>query len=144
MVEASGLSTRYREDLVRVRLWAQALVKISCRSRISKVTCSYSYHSSLQHLRFTLTFKGILKKSPYCPIDKDRWDERMSSSSQNNLVNLTSGHSTLGPRSDSRRDISDVERTLKSLNGYHEDILEVNFALQTYLFFHICFSLSSR
>ena len=74
---------------------------------------------------------GILKKSPYCPIDKDRWDERMSSSSQNNLVNLTSGHSTMGPRSDSRRDISDVERTLKSLNGYHEDILEVNFTLQT-------------
>lgn len=68
--------------------------------------------------------QGILKKSPYCPIDKDRWDERMSSSSQNNLVNLTSGHSTMGPRSDSRRDISDVERTLKSLNGYHEDILE--------------------
>merc|ERR1719264_292845 len=39
--------------------------------------------------------QGILKKSPYCPIDKDRWDERMSSSSQNNLVNLTSGQSTM-------------------------------------------------
>jgi len=82
--------------------------------------------------------QGILKKPPYCPIDKqDRWDDRLSSSSQNNLVNLTSGagggggHSMMdqvnsgpGPRSDSRRDISDVERTLKSLNGYHEDILE--------------------
>jgi len=75
--------------------------------------------------------KGILKKPPYCPIDKDRWDDRLSSSSQNNLVNLTSGHGLMdpvsggpGPRSDSRRDLSDVERTLKSLNGYHEDILE--------------------
>merc|ERR1719297_291501 len=37
--------------------------------------------------------KGILKKPgpPYCPLDKDRWEERLSSSSQNNLVNLTGG-----------------------------------------------------
>ena len=54
--------------------------------------------------------KGILKKPPYCPIDKDRWDDRLSSSSQNNLVNLTSGHGLMdpvsggpGPRSDSRQ-----------------------------------------
>ena len=78
---------------------------------------------------------GILKKpGPYCPLEKERWEDRLSSSSQNNLVNLTSGPMMgeggpgPGPRSDSRRDIScsDVERTLKSLNGYHEDILEVS------------------
>ena len=82
--------------------------------------------------------KGILKKPgpPYCPLDKDRWEERLSSSSQNNLVNLTGGLVDTGvggpgrqqipERPDSRRtEISDVERTLKSLNGYHEDILEV-------------------
>ena len=90
--------------------------------------------------------KGILKKPPYCPIDKDRWDDRLSSSSQNNLVNLTSGHSGHaghsmmdqvtpgpGPRSDSRRDLSEVERTLKSLNGYHEDILEVSYTFLSML-----------
>ena len=83
--------------------------------------------------------KGILKKPgpPYCPLDKDRWDDRLSSSSQNNLVNLTGGMVDSGSRQqmqerpDSRRtEISDVERTLKSLNGYHEDILEVGPCLE--------------
>merc|ERR1719500_1507404 len=75
--------------------------------------------------------KGILKKpgpAGYCPaMDKDRWEDRLSSSSQNNLVNLSSGQQ-LPDRPDSRvsrrTEISDVDRTLKSLNGYHEDILE--------------------
>ena len=74
---------------------------------------------------------------PYCPLDKDRWDDRLSSSSQNNLVNLTGGMVDSGSRQqmqerpDSRRtEISDVERTLKSLNGYHEDILEVGPCLE--------------
>ncbi len=39
--------------------------------------------------------KGILKKpGPYCSLDKERWEDRLSTSSQNNLVNLT-GHSSL-------------------------------------------------
>lgn len=87
--------------------------------------------------KVTFLFVGILKKPGYSPIDKDRWDDRMSSSSQNNLVNLTSGHGSHGlldqvpltqpppVRPDSRRELSEVERTLKSFNGYHEDILEV-------------------
>ena len=217
--------------------------------------------------------KGILKKpGPYCSMDKDRWDDRISSSSQNNLINIVgappppshaglsnhhsrqelsghqhntmsrsdlvhaaslsrqdltdhhslsrqdltghsslsrqdisgratlSGHSTLargnhavsahpgystisrtgptslsrenlagghstlsrpgpghvalslsreelaghGPidRQDSRRDMTEVDRTLKSLNGYHEDILEVNLLIfLTKIFFinHILF-----
>ena len=60
---------------------------------------------------------------PYCGLD------RLSSSSQNNLVSLTTVPSRPGSRRQDRPEISDVERTLKSLNGYHEDILEVRLEL---------------
>nr|CAD7431176.1 unnamed protein product [Timema monikensis] len=74
--------------------------------------------------------KGILKKSgPYgtvmgdvCP-GKEKWSE--DSQSDNQEI-LSQSDNNLGPdmMGGGVGAISEVERTLKSLNGYHEDILE--------------------
>uniref|UniRef100_A0A8D8SE29 Disintegrin and metalloproteinase domain-containing protein 11 n=1 Tax=Cacopsylla melanoneura TaxID=428564 RepID=A0A8D8SE29_9HEMI len=64
--------------------------------------------------------KGILKKAcPYGGIDplKEKWSESPQSETLSQCDNpLTGGGGG--------ETISEVERTLKSLNGYHEDILE--------------------
>ena len=72
---------------------------------------------------------GILKKPPYGTLDPmeenaamDRMNhmDRISTSSQNQLA---MGGAGSGIPHDARS-LSEVERTLKSLNGYHEGILE--------------------
>ncbi|RZF46526.1 hypothetical protein LSTR_LSTR011893 [Laodelphax striatellus] len=70
--------------------------------------------------------KGILKKScPYGdPYMKEKWSSEMDSQSDN-LEILSQSDNNLG--SDMMREggaISEVERQLKSLNGYHEDLLQ--------------------
>ncbi|XP_045138009.1 disintegrin and metalloproteinase domain-containing protein 23-like isoform X4 [Portunus trituberculatus] len=63
--------------------------------------------------------KGILKKSYglLTPAEKEKWGEE--SQSDNNDVLSQSDNNV-----DTECQVSDVERTLKSLNGYHEDIID--------------------
>lgn len=63
--------------------------------------------------------KGILKKSYglLTPAEKEKWGEE--SQSDNNDV-LSQSDNNADPDSQ----VSEVERTLKSLNGYHEDIID--------------------
>jgi hypothetical protein len=69
--------------------------------------------------------KGILKKGIHgygmvMSDGKDKWD-----SQSDNMEVMSQSDSNMGPEIlGGAGTISDVERTLKSLNGYHEDILE--------------------
>lgn len=57
-------------------------------------------------------------------MNKEKWSEESQSDNQEVMSVLLSPD---GARSDrlGASSLSDVERTLKSLNGYHEDILQV-------------------
>ncbi|XP_067640124.1 uncharacterized protein mmd isoform X4 [Eurosta solidaginis] len=69
--------------------------------------------------------KGILKKHSYGLVHgeqlKDKWGDDVQS---DNLELITQQDGTLGASTSGGAAVSEVERTLKSLNGYHEDILE--------------------
>lgn len=67
--------------------------------------------------------KGILKKQPGYGLmmdGKDRWGQVGSQSDNLDVLSQSDNNADLVAGST----MSEVERTLKSLNGYHEDILE--------------------
>jgi len=63
-------------------------------------------------------------------LNKEKWCEESQSDNQEVLSVLMSPDGTRSDRMGGASSLSDVERTLKSLNGYHEDILQVTHLLQ--------------
>ncbi|XP_065578386.1 disintegrin and metalloproteinase domain-containing protein unc-71-like isoform X1 [Artemia franciscana] len=74
--------------------------------------------------------KGILKKGVYGPIGcdrdmNDRWGDESQSDNQEALLSPATDPERLPlPSGGAGSSMNDVERTLKSLSGYHEDILQ--------------------
>lgn len=70
-------------------------------------------------------------------MNKEKWSEESQSDNQEVMSVLLSPD---GARSDrlGASSLSDVERTLKSLNGYHEDILQVSIQLFCFKIDHFC------
>lgn len=69
------------------------------------------------------TEKGILKKHGYGLVHGEQLKDKWGDDSQSDNLELIAQDGTLASSSGGAA-ASEVERTLKSLNGYHEDILE--------------------
>lgn len=87
-----------------------------------------AFHSFNQftnfHIGLILTEKGILKKHGYGLILGDQMKDKWGDDAQSDNLELITQQDGTILAGTSGNAASEVERTLKSLNGYHEDILE--------------------
>ncbi|KAL9881597.1 LOW QUALITY PROTEIN: disintegrin and metalloproteinase domain-containing protein mind-meld [Glossina fuscipes fuscipes] len=89
----------------------------------------FSRDKSIHGRRYTATDddqthseKGILKKHGYGLVHGEQLKDKWPDDGQSDNLELITQDGTLASTSGAA--VSEVERTLKSLNGYHEDILE--------------------